>query len=827
MDKLRRSLTAKIISFALVIIMGALITANIIFAGVLVNNNLYISDEASVRNKMLSYAAEKTINNVTDYFDCKLNYMFSDIFAKDDADYWESEMLIYKSIYSRESSNIFFTVSDSDGNVMLSNFITSADSSPEAEFVFTRSFTRKVYTNGSGGMFVLPNSTYDTDTEYTNMYDGIAQSDGVSTSAYGEEVSTYGEISSTAEGAETLTESYEPTTSVPSELLSSATERGITAKLLSDSSDLLQTEYYEAQDAKGSYVMLELKWNNDTSLNGKYLFDAQSGFDGKIYAYCVDDFIVERNSENTDALIYFQSDYAFSESGEVTPVQSTDEPYIPAGYTSHEETYTVKLFIPPQVEFTAIDMYSFTCKAVSFGVAYRNALIPISIAYLLLLTVCAVFAFYSAGYTKKAEKPTAGGIHKIPLDIAAVIYIAIGIITIGVAWEWLYYSSMHSKDSEIAIGLTMLYIFCVVSFIFFESIAVRIRCKTAFKNTVAGRLITLFTRTIKTKGLAVKTALIYLAELAVIAVIMLLTSLINNLIPVVILALLLLPLTFAFIYEFNVISDGTERFSSGDISTKITEKLLFEPFKQLAKNLNSINDTVNNAVKERLKSESMKTELITNVSHDLKTPLTSIVNYIDLLKKLDIDDKTAKEYIEVIDRQSQRLKKLTIDIVDASKASTGNIEVHPEKLDLRVMVSQMDGEYCDKLLENSLSLITDIPENPTYINADGRLLWRIFDNIMNNVCKYSLPGTRVYLTLTESDGMSTVTLRNISRNELNIEPEELTERFVRGDSSRNTEGSGLGLSIASSLTELMHGSFKIIIDGDLFKVSVTFPSVMQ
>lgn len=825
MNRLRRNRPAKIISFILVLIFGALMTANIIFAAVLTNNNLYISDEASVRNKMLSYTAERTINKIVDYFDCKMNYMSSDIFAKDNADYWESEMLIYKSIYSRESSNIFFTVSDSGGFVLLSNFTSAADSSPKAEFVFTRSFTRKVYTNGSGGMFVLPDSTYDRVTRYTDMYDGIAQSDGVSTSAYGEEVSTYGETSATEEEEATLTEAYEPTTSAPTELSSSTTGRGLTAKPLSDSSELLQTEYYEAQDAKGSYVMLELKWDDNASLNGKYLFDAQSGFDGKIYAYCVDDFIIERNSENTSSLIYFQSDYTVTESGEVVSAQSADDANIPAGYTSHTETYTVKLYIPPQAEFTANDMYSFTCKAVSFGVAYRNALIPISIIYMLLLTLCTVFTFYSAGYTKKAEQPFAGGIHRIPLDIAALIYVPIGIITVWVAREFLLYVSTRSSDGEIALGLALLYLFCAVTFIFLESLAVRIRCKTVFKNTVTGRLVRLVSRTVKTKGLAVKTAFVYLAELAVIAAVGLACALINNIIPLFIFALLLLPLTFAFVYEFNVISEGTERFSSGDIGTKITEKLLFGPFKRLAANLNSINDTVNNAVQERLKSENMKTELITNVSHDLKTPLTSIVNYIDLLKKLDIGDATAKEYIEVIDRQSQRLKKLTIDIVDASKASTGNIEVHPEKLDLRVMVSQMDGEYCDKLIESSLSLITDIPESPTYINADGKLLWRIFDNIMSNVCKYSLPGTRVYLTLTESDGMSTVILRNISKNELNIAPEELTERFVRGDSSRNTEGSGLGLSIASSLAELMHGSFKISIDGDLFKVSVAFPSV--
>ena len=213
----------------------------------------------------------------------------------------------------------------------------------------------------------------------------------------------------------------------------------------------------------------------------------------------------------------------------------------------------------------------------------------------------------------------------------------------------------------------------------------------------------------------------------------------------------------------------------------------------------------------------------------LTEPKNSLVKQYEKLFDMDgvklTFDKKALEYIEVIDRQSQRLKKLTVDIVEASKAATGNIEVHPESTVLNVILLQTNGEYIERLEEKSLTLVSEIPDKKITISTDGRLLWRVIDNLMNNICKYSMPGTRVYLTLWENNGRAFISFRNISRNKLNITPENLTERFVRGDSSRNTEGSGLGLSIANSLTEIMGGKLSIIIDGDLFKVTLSFPTI--
>ena len=213
-----------------------------------------------------------------------------------------------------------------------------------------------------------------------------------------------------------------------------------------------------------------------------------------------------------------------------------------------------------------------------------------------------------------------------------------------------------------------------------------------------------------------------------------------------------------------------------------------------AEALNNIADGLNGAVEEKMKSERFKAELITNVSHDLKTPLTSIINYVNLLMMEEVENPKAREYIEVLDRKSQRLKKLTEDLVEASKASTG-----------------------------ALTVVPSLPEGETYVYADGRHLWRVIDNLLGNCAKYAMEGTRIYLELVRGKGQVTLSIKNISRDPLNVPPERLMERFVRGDESRTTEGSGLGLSIARSLTELQGGTFELAVDGDLFKATVTMP----
>ena len=225
---------------------------------------------------------------------------------------------------------------------------------------------------------------------------------------------------------------------------------------------------------------------------------------------------------------------------------------------------------------------------------------------------------------------------------------------------------------------------------------------------------------------------------------------------------------------------------------------------------------------KQMRSEKLKTELITNVSHDIKTPLTSIINYIDLIKKENITQQPLADYVDVVGRQSDRLKKLVVDLVEASKASTGNITVNLATTGLKLLLSQAVGEYSEKAENAGLELTTTLPEEEMYILTDGRLLWRVFDNLLNNACKYSQPGTRVYINLEKKSEKAIITFKNVSKTQLNISPDQLMERFVRGDSSRNTEGSGLGLNIAQSLTEILNGKMSLHIDGDLFKVVLIF-----
>lgn len=275
--------------------------------------------------------------------------------------------------------------------------------------------------------------------------------------------------------------------------------------------------------------------------------------------------------------------------------------------------------------------------------------------------------------------------------------------------------------------------------------------------------------------------------------------------------------------QLNRLKKGGERIAEGNYQEPIDTKGMFWEFKKHAENINHVGDGISLAVEEQMKSERFRTELITNVSHDIKTPLTSIINYVDLMKKENITDPTVQEYMEVLDRQSLRLKKLIEDLMEASKASTGNLPVNAEVCDATVMLSQVVGEFEERAKENGLELIVESPKPPVEILADGRHLWRIIDNLMVNACKYAMPGTRVYIDLERFNGMVIMTFRNISKNRLNVSSEELMERFVRGDSSRNTEGSGLGLSIAQSLALLMDGNMAIQVDGDLFKAIVSFP----
>lgn len=271
------------------------------------------------------------------------------------------------------------------------------------------------------------------------------------------------------------------------------------------------------------------------------------------------------------------------------------------------------------------------------------------------------------------------------------------------------------------------------------------------------------------------------------------------------------------------IAEGVRRIADGEVQYKIAADELTGEQQIIAEYINRIGDGLDSAVESSVKNERIKTELITNVSHDIKTPLTSIINYVDLLKRENFEDPKVREYIQVLEKKTARLKTLTEDVVEASKISTGNITLEITELDFLELIRQVTGEFREKFDKNSLAMVVELPEHPVTIRADGRRMWRVLENVFNNAAKYAMPGTRVYVDLEDAEERAVFSIKNISTQPLNFSADELTERFIRGDVARNTEGSGLGLSIAKSLTNLQGGEFQLFVDGDLFRVSIVFP----
>lgn len=275
------------------------------------------------------------------------------------------------------------------------------------------------------------------------------------------------------------------------------------------------------------------------------------------------------------------------------------------------------------------------------------------------------------------------------------------------------------------------------------------------------------------------------------------------------------------------IKDGIENITQGDVEYKIPTDGLKGDELKMAEGVNNIGEGIEKAVEASMKHERLKTDLITNVSHDIKTPLTSIINYVGLLKMEEFEDPKIKGYIDVLDEKSQRLKTLTEDVVEASKISSGNINLEYMNINLVELINQTTGEFSEKFEKRNLQIVLNMPEEPAMIKADSRRIWRVVENIYNNAAKYAMPGTRIYGDLRVVDEKVIFSLKNVSEQPLNISADELTERFIRGDVSRSSEGSGLGLSIAQNLTKLQGGDFELYLDGDLFKVTITFPRISK
>ena len=480
----------------------------------------------------------------------------------------------------------------------------------------------------------------------------------------------------------------------------------------------------------------------------------------------------------------------------------------------------------------------FVYDLVLFAVSFNSASVPVGIVFIAMALACLIFLFFAAGHRKGEIEPRLNMVDRIPLDVYAAAVVIACIFIVAFCTEYLFNTNVFNYSIGIqlvllALALGGLALGLVLALLL--SFATRVKCGKWWRNTVIYRILRLIWRVVKAVWhwfgrvgrmipIVWRTALImaglYLVVLSS-------AFFIYGFGPfwifvlIVLLALIYAAAIFGA-WQMKGIKKAGQQLAEGNFNEKIDTTHMYWEFKSHAENLNSIGDGLAKEVAQRMKSERLKTELITNVSHDIKTPLTSIINYVDLLQKAKTEEERA-EYLAVLDRQSHRLKKLTEDLVEASKASTGNMNVNLEPTNTQEIINQSFGEYSAKLEAGRLNTVISIPEPVPVVMADGRLLWRVIDNLFNNVVKYALPETRVYVDVRVEGSDAVISMKNISRAALNVSVDELLERFVRGDASRTTEGSGLGLNIAKSLTELQHGTFSISTDGDLFKAEIRLP----
>lgn len=547
-------------------------------------------------------------------------------------------------------------------------------------------------------------------------------------------------------------------------------------------------------------------------------------------------------------------------------------------------SYTTYRFLPETLDISFTVKLSLGTNAIQpdegtqiLGIlsGHRVALGIALAAGLLLFAASAVFLCSVAGCKKGTEEIRAGGLNALPLDLYAAG--VIGICAVGIYMCREFFGELGLKTA-LAAAAGAIYAACVLFVCFCFAFAAQVKMGHGhwFWNTVTGWCLKLAGWILKKLWLFLPALWRFLLRIirdifkVIGALAVLLWSWVRKaaafigrwlkkLLRVCERTLSLLPLTWQWIVVGGVLAvwlllafvqrsegmtvlwcvaafvtvmygsncfgklfEATKRMRGGDLESKVESKYMVGCFREFSEELNGLADVAMVAAQNQLKSERMKTELITNVSHDIKTPLTSIINYVDLLEKPHTAEEE-KTYVEVLSRQSQRLKKLIDDLMEMSKASTGNIHAEIAEIDAVEAVTQAMGEFADKLTAAGLTPVFHQSEEHIHLLADGRLLWRAMSNVLSNAVKYAMPGTRLYVDVSATEDKALISFKNISGAQLNISADELMERFVRGDSSRNTEGSGLGLNIAKSLMELQKGQLQLLVDGDLFKVTLVFP----
>lgn len=475
-------------------------------------------------------------------------------------------------------------------------------------------------------------------------------------------------------------------------------------------------------------------------------------------------------------------------------------------------------------------------------------LYDLRITAILMVAACSLvflvsfgLVLYGAGRRPGTEEIRLRLLDRMPWDVLLVLGVGFGVLG-TLLWDFFiqafatYFYAIYNEKVYLAAAVAALY-GGILLMLMFTTFAARCKTRGWLKNSLVYRLfhwlgellhhpLGRFSQVLRALPLVWKTVLFCGGCIAVECFCLYQLFWDGNVIPIILLNVLVCLVLLTASVHLKKLQLGCRAIADGDMEFRVDTRYMYPDFRAQGEDLNRIGSSIAVAVEDQLKSERFKTELITNVSHDLKTPLTSIVNYVDLLSKLDLP-RDARAYVEVLQRQSARLKKLTEDLVEASKASTGNLSVEITTVMLGELVSQVTGEYEDRFQKAGLYPVLQLPEGKIPALGDGRYLWRIMDNLFSNVCKYALAGTRVYIDASIQDGYAVIDVKNISRDRLNVSADELMERFVRGDASRNTEGSGLGLSIARSLAELMGGKLSLTVDGDLFKAEMRLPMAPQ
>ena len=593
----------------------------------------------------------------------------------------------------------------------------------------------------------------------------------------------------------------------------------------SDILKTLKTEHY-AYPADEKYWSMSIYQGETQIQQGEYLEDAWN------LSYTITPYYPAIWNEGDDPEQYYES---FRVSN-----QYTGEFYHVDLTYKEGPTYHVALYLLPQ----ALDSFQVGFMTMIYNLRYH--FIAMLVAGMLCFAAALVLLCCIAGRRPNSDRVYPVALNRLPLDLYAAIIVAaeagLSYLVLEMLEACFDYGGNWGVASLIVLGVFAMALL-VVAFLF--AFAAQMKTKGGFwwRRTVIGWLLVRIVRGIRTmfRGFRALIGMLPLVwQWLLIIVGVLLTAMLSLIVITNSYGIIQFLATLVFLmsvlgffgmiaywgYCMGHLQKGITTMAAGNLHYQIPTKRLYGKFRDFGTSLNSMADAARIAAQRQLKSERMKTELITNVSHDIKTPLTSIINYVDLLQKPH-DEAQGEQYLEVLSRQSLRLKKLIDDLMDLSKASTGNINVEVGYVDAVEAINQALGEFSDKLDRAALYPVFRHPEEPVVMQADGKLLWRVMSNLLSNAVKYAMPGTRVYIDLVTAEGSAVLHMKNISRDQLNINADELMERFVRGDAARNTEGSGLGLNIAKSLVELQKGQMHLMVDGDLFKVTIVLPLAQE